>query len=116
MTTKRPPCVLVLTLSFGSGHGRAARAVADAIRAQDPAADVRCLDALDGCRLLFRAIYVWPYWAMVRHAPGLGGRVFPAGVPRLPRPPAPAWMFRRGCPRVFGEIARFAPDVIVAAE
>jgi len=107
---------MVLTLSFGSGHVRAAHAVADAIRAQDPGADVRCVDALNGCRLAFRAIYVWPYWAMVGHARWLWARLFSARLTRVHRQTAPAWVFRAGCPRVFREVARFRPDFILAVE
>src|SRR5256714_12016059 len=108
--------VLVLTLSFGSGHVRAARAVAEEIARREPRAEVRVLDALEGCRLAFRAGYVWPYWAMVRYAPALWEKFFNARVARMDDQPAPAWAFRRGCPQVFEEIERFAPDAIVAAE
>jgi processive 1,2-diacylglycerol beta-glucosyltransferase len=107
---------LVLTLSFGSGHVRAAQAVAREIRRQSPGADVRVLDALADSRLPFRAAYVWPYWAMVRHAPALWERFFKARVARKAQGTAPEWAFRRGCPRVFETVAEFAPEVIVAAE
>src|SRR5436305_9351173 len=108
--------VLVLTLSFGSGHVRAARAVAEELVRRESRAEVRVLDALEGCRLAFRACYVWPYWAMVRYAPALWERFFAARVARMDEQTAPAWAFRHGCPRVFEEIERFAPDTIVAAE
>src|SRR5437763_15992201 len=108
--------VLVLTLSFGSGHVRAARALAEELARREPHAEVRVLDALEGCRLAFRAGYVWPYWAMVRYAPALWERFFAARVARMDEQTAPAWAFRRGCPQVSEEIERFAPDAIVAAE
>jgi processive 1,2-diacylglycerol beta-glucosyltransferase len=112
----RPRRVIVLTLSFGSGHIRAAAAVAEALRHQIPDADIRVVDALAGSRWLFRAAYVWPYWAMVRHAPGLWRRLFSARLRRVSRSTAPAWAFRFGCPEVFKTISAFDPDVIVAAE
>lgn len=108
--------VLVLTLSFGSGHVRAAEAVAHEIARQAPGTDVRVLDALARCRTLFRAGYVWPYWAMVRYAPDLWARFFDARAARVARQTAPAWAFRHGCPQVFETIAEFVPSVIVAAE
>ena len=108
--------VLVLTLSFGSGHVRAARALAEELARRESRAEVRVLDALEGCRLAFRACYVWPYWAMVRYAPALWEKFFNARVARMDEQTAPAWAFRRGCPQVFEEIERFAPDAIVAAE
>jgi processive 1,2-diacylglycerol beta-glucosyltransferase len=108
--------VLVLTLSFGSGHVRAAQAVAREVSRCEPDADVRVVDALADCRPLFRAGYVWPYWAMVRYAPALWNRFFAARVARLDQHTAPEWAFRRGCPKVFETIAEFEPEVIVTAE
>lgn len=108
--------VLVLTLSFGSGHVRAAEAVARALERQAPDADVRVVDALADSRALFRAGYVWPYWMMVRYAPALWARFFAARVARMDQQTAPAWAFRWGCSKVFKTIAEFKPDVIVATE
>jgi processive 1,2-diacylglycerol beta-glucosyltransferase len=108
--------VLVLTLSFGSGHVRAAEAVARELVQQAPDVEVRVVDALADCRVLFRAGYVWPYWAMVRYAPALWARYFHARATRRAAQTAPAWAFRYGCPRVFKTMAEFAPAVIVAAE
>ncbi|HEX3558168.1 MAG TPA: glycosyltransferase [Pyrinomonadaceae bacterium] len=108
--------MLVLTLSFGSGHVRAAEAIAQELVRQAPGADVRVVDALADSRVLFRAGYVWPYWAMVRHAPALWARFFAARVARMDEQTAPAWALRRGCPRVFETIAELKPDVIVATE
>lgn len=108
--------VLVLTLSFGSGHVRAAQVIAHEVTRQMPRADVRVVDALADCRLLFRACYVWPYWAMVRYAPSLWGRFFGRRVARMDRHTAPPWAFRWGCAKVFELIQNFEPDVIVATE
>jgi processive 1,2-diacylglycerol beta-glucosyltransferase len=108
--------VLVLTLSFGSGHVQAARTVAREIKKQAPDADVRVIDALADCRLLFRALYVWPYWAMVRYAPALWDRFFTLRTAKRKPNTAPDWAFRLGCPRVFSEIVEFQPDSIVATE
>jgi processive 1,2-diacylglycerol beta-glucosyltransferase len=113
---RRHPRVLVLTLSFGSGHLRAAAAVADVLRRETPDADVRVVDALDGCHPIFRACYVWPYWAMLRYAPSLWDRFFAARVKNKTDKTAPAWAFRLGCRRAFDAIAGFEPDVILAAE
>lgn len=107
---------LVLTLSFGSGHVRAAQVIAQEIVRQAPEMEVRVMDALAESRALFRAAYVWPYWMMVRHAPALWERFFKARVARRDEGTAPVWAFRRGCPQVFKTIAEFEPDVIVAAE
>jgi processive 1,2-diacylglycerol beta-glucosyltransferase len=113
---KKARRILVLTLSFGSGHVRAAQTVARELMRQEPGAEVRVVDALEDCRLLFRACYAWPYWAMVRRAPTLWERFFAARVARGDDATAPRWAFRWGCPQVFKLIADFRPEAIVAAE
>src|SRR5258708_27346227 len=108
--------VLVLTLSFGSGHVRAAEAGADELGRQAPASNVIVVDALEECRWLFRASYEWPYWLILRYAPGLWDRFSTARVNQKHEGTAPAWAFRMGCPKVFSTIRSFNPDLIVAAE
>jgi len=108
--------ILVLTLSFGSGHVSAAGAVAKEIERQSPDADVRVIDALAECRLLFRAGYVWPYWLMLRYAPRLWDRLASARIEQKHERTAPDWAFRFGCQKVFQTIETFQPDVIVAVE
>ncbi len=114
--TAAPRRVLVMTLGFGSGHAKAASAIAAELRRQAPDVEVRLVDALDGSRRVFRACYVWPYWFMVRCAPGLWRRLFSARIRNTHRRTAPGWAFRVGCPAVFRTLADFEPDVIVAAE
>ena len=106
----------MLTLSFGSGHVRAAEAVAEELRLQVPASNVLVVDALAQCRWLFRSCYEWPYWLMLRYAPGLWDRFSTARVNQKHGGTAPPWAFRMGCPKVFATIESFNPDVIVAAE
>ncbi|HST53834.1 MAG TPA: glycosyltransferase [Pyrinomonadaceae bacterium] len=108
--------ILILTLSFGSGHVTAARAVAAELRRREPAADVRVVDALEDARLLFRAFYAWPYWLMIRRAPKLWERFFESRVARGNEGTAPRWAFRRGCAHVFKLVAGFRPDTIIACE
>ena len=114
MTSKRH--ILVLALSFGSGHVRAAHAMAQALRRQSPSADVRVVDVLEQCRWVFRAFYVWPYWLTLRYWPALWGRYFASRVNRKSHGTAPEWAFRWGCPKAFEMIATFEPDTIIAAE
>jgi len=108
--------ILVLTLSFGSGHVQAARAIAREVKRHAPNAEVRLLDALADCRAPFRAGYVWPYWAMLRYAPSLWDRFSTARVKRQHEATAPARAFRFGCPKVFDTVENLDPDVIVAVE
>ncbi len=110
------PRILVLTLSFGSGHLRASHAIAKELKRAEPRADVLVVDALEECRLLFRACYEWPYWLMLRYAPGLWDRLNSARLADKHERTAPQWAFRLGCPKVFEAIEKFKPDVIVAGE
>ena len=108
--------ILVLTLSFGSGHVRAAQVVALALSRESPNTVIRIVDALENCRFLFRVFYVWPYWMMIRHAPRLWDKFFHARVVRKDEQTAPVWAWRHGCKQVFSEIKAFQPDAIVACE
>jgi processive 1,2-diacylglycerol beta-glucosyltransferase len=108
--------ILVLTLSFGSGHVRAAEVVASELREIAPNAEVRVMDALEDARPFFRLLYVAPYWVMVRYAPALWRWFFGRRVARKVEATAPAWAFRKGCPRVFDEIKEWQPHAIVACE
>ena len=110
------PRILVLTLSFGSGHSQAARAIAKELKHIAPHAEVWAVDALEECGLLFRACYEWPYWMMLRYAPVLWERLSAARLKHKHESTAPNWAFRLGCPKVFEAIEEFKPAVIVAVE
>src|SRR5262245_54955375 len=110
------PRILVLTLSFGSGHLRASQAIAKELKRIAPRADIRVVDALEDCRAWFRACYEWPYWLMLRYAPGLWRRLNNARLDNRHERTAPSWAFQFGCPKVFETIKTFNPDVIVAGE
>ncbi len=108
--------VLVLTLSFGTGHLIAAEAVAADLRRQLPDGEVRLIDALADCRFLFRVFYVWTYWAMIRLMPSLWSRFFAGRVARKDDGTAPKWALRWGFAATLKNIESFAPDLIVACE
>ena len=110
------PRILVLTLSFGSGHLRASQAIAKELKRIAPSADIRFVDALEECRPWFRACYEWPYWLMLRYAPRVWRRLNNARLENKHERTAPGWAFRFGCPKVFDTIESFKPDVIVAGE
>lgn len=113
MSEKR---ILILTLSFGSGHIRAAQSVARELVCRMPDAEIRLTDALEHCSLPFRAFYVWTYWWMIRRAPRLWKRFFESRLKRRDEFTAPVWIWKKGCKRVFSEIKNFQPDAIIACE
>lgn len=107
---------MVITLSFGSGHVTAARAVASALGRESAGSEVRLVDALENCHPLFRMFYVWSYWAMIRFAPALWKRFFERRVAQRKAGTAPVWAWTFGCRSLFREIESWGPDVIVACE
>ncbi len=108
--------ILILTLSFGSGHVAAAEALAKKFALQLPEAEVRLVDALENCRLPFQIFYVWTYWAMIRFAPALWNKFFSARISRRDEQTAPVWALSWGFAAVLQEIQAFQPDLIVACE
>jgi processive 1,2-diacylglycerol beta-glucosyltransferase len=108
--------VMILTLSFGSGHVRVAETIAREIRDARPDLECVVVDALHDCKLLFRAFYVWPYLAMIRFAPGLWKRFFESRRDRGAENTAPKWFWRFGCADTLKLAAKFRPDAIVACE
>jgi processive 1,2-diacylglycerol beta-glucosyltransferase len=110
------PRILVLTLSFGSGHPRAAQTIAKELKHLAPAAQVSVIDALERCSWWFHAFYAAPYWLMVRHFPRAWRRLFEARVRNRHSRTAPEWAFRVGCSQVFDAISRINPDMFTAVE
>jgi processive 1,2-diacylglycerol beta-glucosyltransferase len=70
--------ILVLHASVGAGHTRAAKAVAQALAWEAPAARVEVVDALELARPMFRRAYGDGYLALVERAPALFGMLFDA--------------------------------------
>lgn len=110
------PRILVLTLSFGAGHVRAAQSIVAELERQTPDAEIRLVDALENCSLWFHAFYVWTYYAMIRYAPRLWKYFFESRAARKDEFSAPVWAWRKGCRKVFTVIENFQPDLIAACE
>jgi len=70
--------VLILSASAGSGHLRAADAVAEALRDSNLAGDVRHVDALEYASAAYRSIYRRAYLEMVNTAPNMLGWLYDA--------------------------------------
>src|SRR5436305_12516315 len=67
------PRVLILSASVGTGHLRAAEAVAMALRQLAPDAEVRSLDAFSLATPLFRLLYADAYRVDLRRWPAFVG-------------------------------------------
>ena len=108
--------IVILTLSVGSGHVRAAEVIGHALQDGADNIDVRILDALEHGKSWFRRLYVDPYWWMLRHAPGLWRRLFERRQRKAHRATAPHWLFRRGCAEVFRRLKTYSPHLVIATE
>ena len=111
--------VLVLTLSFGSGHVRASEAIIAALKQVAPSdtnLEIEYLDVIAESAFIFRLFYVHTYYAMLKYAPWLWDRYFANRVEQVHKSTAPEWAFKLGCSRVFRNIKKMRPDLIVATE
>jgi processive 1,2-diacylglycerol beta-glucosyltransferase len=88
------------------------RALYDCI---DPV-EVHLLDALKVARSWFLALYVRPYWWLLRRAPGLWRWLFERRQKKLHCATAPHWVFRRGCKEVLEQLKAYAPHLVIANE
>jgi processive 1,2-diacylglycerol beta-glucosyltransferase len=70
------PRIAILHATAGSGHKRAAQAIATAIEDQAPGATVREVDTLVFASRLYRGAYAASYNAMAARAPALWGVLF----------------------------------------
>jgi len=108
--------IAILTLSVGSGHIQAAKAIERALEDGAEPVDVRVLDALELARPWFLWLYVRSYWWMLRRAPGVWRRLFDRRQMRHHSSTAPHWIFRRGCPEVFRSLKQYSPQLVIATE
>lgn len=106
--------ILILSVSAGAGHGRAAEALRAHADGRDTA--ILHLDVMDYVPALFRLIYTKWYLQLVRHYPFAWAWIYrrshdASPVGRVDR--ARSWI-ERSCARVLlREVARLAPDAIV---
>jgi processive 1,2-diacylglycerol beta-glucosyltransferase len=110
------PRIAILHATAGSGHKSAALAIARALDALDPGAQVRAVDTLVFASRFYRSTYAQSYNAMAQRAPRLwGGLYWLWGQQRINRSAGPARealdrLALRGLVRV---VERERPDAIV---
>src|SRR2546428_10356769 len=96
--------VVILTLSFGSGHVRAAEVVQRALLDGGEDVEVRTIDALELARSWFLTLYVRPYWWMLANAPWMWRWLFERRGKKFHLATAPPPLFPRGCAEVLPQI------------
>ena len=108
--------IAILTLGVGSGHLRASQAVHQALHDGADDVEARTIDILDLAESWFLRLYVYPYWLMVRHAPGVWRRLFEWRQRKGLRKSAPDWLIRRGCRSVLSRLQTFRPHLVIVTE
>jgi processive 1,2-diacylglycerol beta-glucosyltransferase len=108
--------IVILTLSIGSGHVRAAQVIQRALADGADNINVKTLDILEFARRWFLWLYVWPYWAMLRAAPWMWRWLFERRQKKQHRSTAPREVFRRGCVEVLRELETFSPHLVIVTE
>lgn len=106
--------MLILTISNGAGHTRAAEAIALAIRAMDADAEVLVVDVADYMTRIARFTHVTAYMWLVRHAPIVWDRMDRYQMKQTHT--SPEWYYRRGCRRLFDLARQLRPAVLIATE
>jgi processive 1,2-diacylglycerol beta-glucosyltransferase len=113
MTTKR---LLLLSVSAGAGHVRAAEAIRACAESRNDGLCVRHIDVMDFVPTGFRKLYTDYYLKLVSMAPALWGYLYQAT--NEAEPDSASQKLRRALERLntrplLKEIAAFAPDYVV---
>jgi processive 1,2-diacylglycerol beta-glucosyltransferase len=105
--------VLILSIANGAGHASTARAVAEAIEAQQ-AVKTLIVDVAEYMNMVTRFTHVTAYLWLVKYLPRVWGWI-DAYQKRQPHT-SPEWYYRRGCKRLFELACKINPRAIVATE
>src|SRR5437762_966630 len=108
-----PPKILILTVSHGASHERAAAALGKALLEARPDLMVEAWNGLERSARCFR-LYYDSYQIPLRYWPRLWGWI--EGVQHRSRSSGPGWLYRRGAEPLFGDIETFGADVVIATE
>jgi processive 1,2-diacylglycerol beta-glucosyltransferase len=112
----RGPRIAILHATAGSGHKRAAQALAASLTALQPAATVREVDTLVFASRFYRNTYAASYNAMAARAPALWGALYHSwSIARVNRSTAPVRlaMDRLNLRRLVRVLERERPDAVV---
>jgi len=101
--------VLIVSVSAGAGHLRAAQAVEKALAAKHPEVKVANIDAMEYVNAAFRRVYSKGYLDLVNRAPALWGHIY--SRTERARPTGPTARLNRLMERLnSGRLVRFARE------
>lgn len=108
--------VLIISVSAGAGHVRAAQALSEALAAAHPGIEVRNVDAMDYSTKAFRRLYVGSFAWMVRSARLAWAWVYATTSQERPSQFTARfsrWVERAGAAHLLELVADFKPDLVV---
>ncbi len=113
--TARGPRIAILHATAGSGHRRAAQAIAEAIQRLDPTASVREVDTLVFASGFYRTAYAQGYDLLAARAPQLWGLLYRSweSAPMRRVAPGARLMDRLNLRRLARVVEREQPDAVV---
>ena len=112
LSTGTPGPILILGISNGAGHMRAAHAIAEAIKANGDSVVV--VDIADYMTRTTRLTHVTAYLWLVKNTPRVWDRI--DRYQKRQTRTSPDWYYRRGCKRVFQLAKELRPSALVATE
>jgi processive 1,2-diacylglycerol beta-glucosyltransferase len=111
-STRMSKPTLILAISNGAGHIRAAEAISEATGAGGGSAVV--VDVADYMSRTVRFTHVTAYLWLVKNAPRLWDRI--DRYQKRQRQTSPDWYYRRGCRRLIQLVRELRPKAMVATE
>ncbi len=106
--------VLILSISNGAAHKRAAEVIASAIRARRPSTEVLVVDVADYMTRVARFTHVTAYLWLVKYAPAVWERI--DRRQKRQTHTSPEWYYRRGARRLFEFARKVRPSALIATE
>src|SRR3989442_15679618 len=105
----------MLAVYFEMEYSTAVGAVVEAWR-ENTGCDAVIIDAIEWFPLWFKAIYVTPYWLMIRYCPSLWRRLFQTRLRNLHRHTISPALLALASRRLLDVVSRLHPQNILAAE
>ena len=106
--------ILILSASTGGGHNRAANALKEYIRLNDPETNVDIIDAIEECSSVLNFTVVKGYETMVKVIPGLFGAIYKSTDKKSPAFDMVNGIFQQCSRRLKPIIESYEPDVIIS--
>jgi len=107
------PRILIMSVSCGAAHQRAAKALRKALEELRPDAQIEVIDTLQHCTAWFRAYYN-SYLIPLKLWPGLWRRI--ENIQHQSNSTSPGWIYQQGAKPFFRYVREFAPDLVMATE